>query len=356
MSVLRRTDSRSLLLGALVLVLVAVAGLYVVKWNPYFHKAVEAAGSHSLGEPIAGEGAPQASLGAALGYAVAYFLAVWKAMVLGLLIDSGVQALLPRQWLTRTLGKAGFGSSTVTAALAVPSMMCTCCAAPVAVGLRKCKASTGAAVAYLVGNPMLNPATIVFIGFVLGWGWSVLRVVMAVPLVFGAAYLADRLAPGDAEVVSTVEVTGTERSEVANEGNPLMRWARALLRMGLLLLTEYVVVVLALGAAEAFVFPHLEFSSLGAGGDLLLALWLAVAGTLFVIPTAAEIPIVQALMSAGLTPLGAGVLFTTLPAISLPSLLMAGWVFPKRVLVCLALCVVLMGLLTGLVALAFGMS
>jgi len=235
-------------------------------------------------------------------------------------------------------------------------MMCTCCAAPVAVGLRKCKASTGAAVAYLVGNPMLNPATIVFIGFVLGWGWSVLRVVMAVPLVFGTAYLADRLAPGDAEVVSTVEVTGTERLEVANEGNPLMRWARALLRMGLLLLPEYVVVVLALGAAQAFVFPHLEFSSLGAGRDLLLASWLAVAGTLFVIPTAAEIPIVQALMSAGLTPLGAGVLFTTLPAISLPSLLMAGWAFPKRVLVCLALCVVLMGLLTGLVALAFGMS
>ena len=187
MNVLRRTDSRSLLLGALVLVLVAVAGLYVVKWNPYFHKAMEAAGSHSLGEPIAGEGAPQASLGAALGYAVAYFLAVWKAMVLGLLIGSGVQALLPGQWLARTLGKAGFGSSTVAAALAVPSMMCTCCAVPVAVGLRKCKASTGAAVAYLVGNPMLNPATIVFMGFVLGWGWSVLRVIMAVPLVFGAA-------------------------------------------------------------------------------------------------------------------------------------------------------------------------
>ena len=131
-------------------------------------------------------------------------------MVLGLLIGSGVQALLPRQGLVRTLGKVGFGSSTVEAALAVSSMMCTCCAAPVAVGLRKCKASTGVAVTYLVGNPMLNPATIVFMGFVLGWGWSVLRVVMPVPLVFGATYLADRLAPVDAEVVRPTEVTGTE--------------------------------------------------------------------------------------------------------------------------------------------------
>ena len=207
-----------------------------------------------------------------------------------------------------------------------------------------------------MGNPMLNPATIVFMGFVLGWGWSGLRVATAVPLVFGAAYLADRLAPGGAEVVRTAEVAGTEGLEAAEEGNPFARWAKVLLKMALLLLPEYIVVVLALGAAQAFVFPHLDFSSLGAGWGLLLMLWLAVAGTLFVIPTAAEIPIVQALVSAGLGPLGVGVLFTTLPAISLPSLLMAGWAFPKRVLACIALCVALIGLLTGFVVLAFGMA
>jgi uncharacterized protein len=356
MTALGRTDNRRLLLGALVLGAVAVVGLYVVKWNPYFYKALEAASSHSIGEPIAGKDAPSPSVGAALGYAAAYFLAVWKAMVLGLLIGSGVQALLPRGWLVRVLGTAGFESSTVAAALAVPSMMCTCCATPVAVGLKRCKASTGAAVAYLVGNPMLNPATVVFMGFVLGWGWSALRVATAVPLVFGAAYLADRLAPGEADVVRTVEVSGAERLEAEGEGNPFVRWAKVLARMVALLVPEYLVVVLLLGAAQAFVFPHIEFSSVGAGGSLLLALWLAVGGTLFVIPTAGEVPIVQALTAAGLGPLGAGILFTTLPAISLPSLVMAGWAIPKRVLAMLALLVVLMGLVTGLVALAFGLS
>jgi uncharacterized membrane protein YraQ (UPF0718 family) len=73
-------------------------------------------------------------------------------------------------------------------------------------------------------------------------------------------------------------------------------------------------------------------------------------------PIAGEIPIVQILTAAGLGPLGAGVLFTTLPAISVPSLVMAGWAFLKRVLASLALWVALMGLLTGLVALAFGLS
>lgn len=86
MTVLRRADSRKLLLGTLVLLL--VAGLYMVKWKPYLHKAIEAAGPHSLAEPIVGWNTevPEPSPGAALGYAGVYFLAVWKAMVLGLLI------------------------------------------------------------------------------------------------------------------------------------------------------------------------------------------------------------------------------------------------------------------------------
>jgi len=72
------------------LVAVAVVGLYVVKWNPYYLKALDAASSHSIGAPITGKDAPAPSVGAALGYAAAYFLAVWKAMVLGLLIGSGL--------------------------------------------------------------------------------------------------------------------------------------------------------------------------------------------------------------------------------------------------------------------------
>ena len=45
-----------------------------------------------------------------------------------------------------------------------------------------------------------------------------------------------------------------------------MRWAKVLSRMALLLLPEYLMVVLALGAVQAFVFPNPDFSSLGTGG------------------------------------------------------------------------------------------
>jgi uncharacterized membrane protein YraQ (UPF0718 family) len=59
---------------------------------------------------------------------------------------------------------------------------------------------------------------------------------------------------------------------------------------------------------------------------------MAVAGCLFVIPTAAEIPIVQTMMLAGMGTAPALALLITLPAISLPSLVMLRKSFPAKAL------------------------
>ena len=72
-------------------------------------------------------------------------------------------------------------------------MMCTCCAAPVVVGLRARQASPGAAIAFWFGNTILNPATLVFMGFVLGWNWTALRLALGILMVFGVGFLANRL-------------------------------------------------------------------------------------------------------------------------------------------------------------------
>ncbi|OXH81787.1 hypothetical protein CA830_39620, partial [Burkholderia multivorans] len=75
-----------------------------------------------------------------------------------------------------------------------PGMMCTCCAAPVVAGLRARHASPGGAVAFWLGNTVLNPAALVFMGFVLGWHWSALRLVLGIAMVFGIGYLLNRIA------------------------------------------------------------------------------------------------------------------------------------------------------------------
>src|SRR3954470_20261591 len=130
--------------GSIVFLMLAVAGLFFVKWFPYYNRAFVAAANHSIGSSIlmgTANTPPAPSWEAALGYALAYGKAIWQAMVLGLLLGSAVQTLLPVQWIARLLGNTGFGSVAKGGLLSVPGMMCTCCAAPVVVGFRERQSS-----------------------------------------------------------------------------------------------------------------------------------------------------------------------------------------------------------------------
>ena len=179
------------------LMLIAIAGLFYVKWMPYYHKAFLAADNHSIGKSIlmgAAAQAPPASWRSALDYGLAYGKAIWQAMILGLLLGSAIQEFAPRAWIARQLGRSDIRSVTLGVLLAMPAMMCTCCAAPVVIGLRRANASAAAAVAFWLGNTMLNPAALVFMGFVLGWKWVGLRLALGIPMIFGTGYLINYLA------------------------------------------------------------------------------------------------------------------------------------------------------------------
>jgi uncharacterized membrane protein YraQ (UPF0718 family) len=117
-------------------VAIALLGLFYVKWFPYYNKAFVAAANHSIGSSIVmgmSDRPPAASFDAAIDYALAYGKAIWQAMVLGLILGSGLQALLPVEWIAKLLGNTGFSSVARGGLLSIPSMMCTCCAAPVVV-------------------------------------------------------------------------------------------------------------------------------------------------------------------------------------------------------------------------------
>jgi len=90
--------------------LVACIGLYYVKWSPYYFKAFVAADNHSIGASILND-QQTSPLAAALAYAQVYFLAIWKAAVLAVILGSLLQVLIPRDWLLRLFGRAGLGST-----------------------------------------------------------------------------------------------------------------------------------------------------------------------------------------------------------------------------------------------------
>jgi uncharacterized membrane protein YraQ (UPF0718 family) len=335
-------------LGPIVFFTIAIAGLYYVKWQPYYDKAFVAAAHHAIGQSILmGKAAspPAFSWNAALSYAIAYGNAIWKAMVLGLLLGSAVQALLPVDWVARVLGRVGLGSVVAGGLLAMPGMMCTCCAAPVVVGLRQRQASPGGAVAFWLGNSVLNPATLIFMGFVLGWNWAGLRLALGVLMVFGLGYLVN-LMTGTPVHSAPEEQAVAPAADRESQGG-FARWIAILTRMTLILVPEYIVLVLLLGATRAWLFPHIGPEI---GNQMGWILAFALAGTLFVIPTAGEVPIVQAMLALGIGAGPAGALLITLAPISLPSLAMVAPSFRPRVLVTVTTAVVAFGIAGGLLA------
>ncbi|MDA8443333.1 MAG: permease [Peptococcaceae bacterium] len=333
---------------ALIFAIIAVAGVFYVKWNPYYHKVFIAAAKHSIGASIISGKTnvpPAPSWAAAWSFTVGYFKSVWEAVVLGILLGSLVQVLIPTDWVIRMFNRTSFGSAAAASALAVPSMMCTCCAAPVTVGLRKQQASVGSSLAFWLANPVLNPATIIFMGFVLSWKYAILRIVVGVILIFAIAPLGDKWA--DATQLSDNVIAEAQPASSSDEGNLVVRWLRALGVLIIDTIPAYLIVVFVLGAARAWLFPVLTPAW---DNSIIVLITLAIAGALFVIPTAGEVPIIQTLLSFGLGVGPAAALLITLPAISLPSIMIVKRVFTWRILAFTTATVVVAGILAGFAA------
>lgn len=348
-------QANSVLLRWVVFLTIAIVGLFYVKWFPYYNRAFTAAANHSIGNSIlmgAATAPPAPSWDAAFGYAWAYGKAIWQAMVLGLLLGSAIQALLPADLIARAFGKTNFGSVATAGMLSIPSMMCTCCAAPVVVGLRERHASPGAAMAFWLGNTILNPATLVFMGFVLGWNWVALRVVLGVAMVFGLGYLVNLMVtPKEAAAARTQIAELAAKSATSDSGtsNAFVRWIEIFVRMSVRLIPEYIIIVLLLGAARAWMFPEIG-PEIGNGIGWIVAF--AIVGMLFVIPTAGEVPIIQAMLALGIGVGPAGALLMTLPPVSLPSLAMVGNSFRLQTLIFVAAAVIAFGIVAGFLTVA----
>ena len=348
----RSADPRlSPLAGMAILGAVIIGGLFYVKWLPYYHRAFVAFANHSIGNSILmgnAATAPPASFEAAFDYAIAYGKAIWQAMVLGLLVGSALQEFAPRAWISRALGRSGLRSVVAGGLLALPGMMCTCCAAPVVIGLRRQGASAPAAVAFWLGNTMLNPATLVFMGFVLGWKWTGLRLALGVVLVLACGYLVGRLA-GSEQTGMLRGQPGGSIDGLDSTTPSIKGWMGRFARLALGLIPEYLILVLILGATRAWLFPHIGPA---VGNELHWIVLMSAVGLLSVIPTAGEVPIVQAMLSLGIGVGPAAALMMTLAPVSLPSLAMTAKAFSPRTLGLVASAVLAAGIVAGLLAVA----
>ncbi|MBC3192813.1 permease [Pseudonocardia sp. C8] len=327
----RRRTAHAAVVGVLLAAVLFVVVLLWSKWLPYTAQAVRVwdlgtwSGTNVWGAGGVRPGDPP-SWHAATSFVVAYGQAVWKALLAALLISAALQALVPRGWMPRLLNRRSRLASALAGGLgSTPSMMCTCCAAPVVVSLRRSGVSTAAAIAYWLGNPLLNPAVLVFLVLVAPWEWTATRLVVGLLIVVGGAALVARLADGRQAPPALADAVPAEPVDAERPARVLSRFAGTLARMAIVLVPEYLVVVLLVGAFRGWLFPI----DGAAGAGVLLVVLAAVVGTLMVIPTAGEIPILQGLALAGVAAGPIGALLVTLPVVSLPGIVMVaralGW-------------------------------
>jgi uncharacterized membrane protein YraQ (UPF0718 family) len=352
---------RVTVLGIVAFVAIAAAGETYAKWWPYAHKVAHTVATHKLkGSSIfATAGAPGASptWHGAWAFTVTYGLDIWPALLAALLIGAGVEVLLPRSAVVSAFQRRdGWKASFAGGVLALPSLMCTCCTAPITVSLRRARVPVSGALSYWLSNPLLNPVVLLLLGLVLPWQYVVVRILVGAVLVFAVAPLVVRLV-GKAEGASPAmplpgappeESTGSP-AEVTSGTTIAARYLRAVLRLGVFLLPEYFVVVLGLGAFSGWLLP-LSHSAVSWGvGAVVVA---AAAGTLLVIPTAAELPIIVGLIGLGFPIAVTGALVIALPALSLASIAMVSRALSWRITATMAGAVMLFAVGGGALAAA----
>lgn len=330
--------------GTVVFAAVFALGVNWAKWTPYFHKLQGIVhtrtwpGHDILAKAGAAHSAP--SVHAAWTFTSIYATDVWPGFLAALLVAAALEALVPRRWLLRTLAhRTDSRSSLAGGLLALPTLMCTCCSAPIAANLRRNGAPASSVLAYWFGNPVLNPAVLAFLALVAPWQWVVTRIVAGVVLVFGVSVLVPRLASRD----DARPLDLGNLPEYRLQDAPL-RFARAFARLTVTLVPAYAVVLFLFALFRGWLFP---FDGSAAHWGILATVAAALLGTLVVIPTGGEIPIVQGLALAGVSAGVQGALLISLPAISIVSMAMVVRELKPRVTVAAAVGVATTSILAG---------
>jgi len=340
------TSRRSLLLAALVTAAVAAVGLSWAKWLPYAQRAGAVAASGSWqGSSLLSAGTGEGPFARAWDFTLAYGSAVWKALLVALVVATVLDVLVPKRWLVGALGRrTPLGGSLAGGAASLPGMMCTCCTAPLAVTMRRAGVPLPAALAFWLGNPVLNPAVLVFLALLAPPSWVLVRIGVGIGLVVGFSALVGvvvrRRAAGGSDLPAARDAVETADEPLVWREVPrrlLVRFAR----LAVVLVPEYLVVVFVVGLVGA---PLGDL--LGHGGALAVLL-AALIATVLVLPTGGEIPVLLGLAAAGASGGVLGALLIALPAISLPSGVMVGRALGWKATAATAGATVVAGLVAG---------
>jgi uncharacterized protein len=310
----RRSSSRGGGRVIVALLLMLVASLIIYKTGPAL-RAIHTARSRgvlNLRPYLASDGGSTAPL-LIWTESLAYVRIIWPALAFGILIAAAAPLAVPPDWFARTFNGSKLRSTLSGAAIGVPLMLCSCCAAPVFEGMYGRTRRLDASLAMMLAAPALNPAALTLTFMLFPFAVAAARVALAAAALVGVTAIASLISVPTRQMAAQIPPRQCESLPNA--------YARSVLHVAL----RTVPFILVGIPAAILVFHRLgEMPSLDALNSFGTLIVFTVAVLLLPMPTLFEIPVAYSLLLIGV-PLGliVAVLFAG-PAVNLPSLLIVG--------------------------------
>lgn len=273
-----------------------------------------------------------------------YLNIVWFTTLLGLFIAGAMVTLIPGLIQTCLKGK-GLTQHFTGMVFGLPNMLCTCCAAGTVTGLRRGGAGLGASLAFFVTAPALNIVVLILAFDLLPLKLAFARLIMGLIAAFGVTYVVAKLVPEKSGLAPGME-TVSQRDESLLE--IIRSWMRNTWNISKIVVPVLVLGILMIGIFKT-VLPF-EVIAKHLGNSLLATFLASAAGTILMVPTFTEVLWVAEFTQKGMGIGPAVALLVTLPAVSLPSLLVLGKVLKSyKVAVYLGISILILGMLGGFV-------
>ena len=261
-------------------------------------------------------------------------------LLLGLAMAGFVHVLLPDEWIARWMGKPGLKGAAMAAAIGVPLPVCSCGVVPLAVEMRRKKASDPASMAFLITTPESGVDSILFTWGLMGPVMAVARPVAAffTAMIGAVAALFGLKEPVPVEVapVSCCGGCGSSQAPEASQEKEkpgAVATVRAALSYGFGELFDdiafWLVLGLVLGGVLTAVLPA-DLAALGLGSGFWPMLVMLVLGIPLYMCASASTPVAAALMMKGLSPGAALVFLLAGPATNAASLVVLTRTFGRR--------------------------
>jgi uncharacterized protein len=243
-----------------------------------------------------------------------YVLAIWPALVFGLLIAAAIRAFVSPLLIVRLLNERSLLSQIRGGLAGAPLMLCSCCVAPVFTTVAETSMRLGPAIGLMLASPSLNPAALVLTTTLFEPRIAAVRVLLAIVAVLAIGPIAERVS---GRWQPNIPAVLNNTSEESGEESPLRVFLRSL---GVVSIRTVPLVLIGVLLSMLIVqfLPRTIFQSPGA--NIAVILLIATISVPLALPTFLEIPLALSLLAAGFPDGAALALFFAGPAVNLPSL------------------------------------